>query len=75
MLDSDYSAQLSRFTQILLSVLEYNTENSRIEILPLMGPGEEKPGPRTHFHVEHEDRTIYPPLPKRMPLETCARCD
>jgi len=53
---------------------EYNTESARIEILPLMGPGEEKPGPRTHFHVEHEDRTIYPPLPKRMPEEACARC-
>jgi len=54
---------------------EYNTESARIEIQPLMGPGEEKPGPRTHFHVEHEDRTIYPPLPKRVPEYACARCD
>ena len=58
-----------------LSYSEYNTESARIPILPLMGPGEEKPGPRTHFHVEHEDRTIYPPLPKRMPEYACARCD
>lgn len=50
------------------------TENQQIQILPLMGPGEEKPGPRTHFHVEHEDRTVYPPYPKQLPEHICAGC-